>query len=402
VNQKRSEFLALMAAATAVGAIAIDAMLPAFGEVREHFALGDNPAATALIVSVFIAGLGVGTFVYGPISDRFGRKPVMRVGLVIYIIAGLASTLAPSFEVLLLGRFIWGLGSAGSRTVAQAIMRDRFVGDALARGMAVIVTIFLIVPTVAPLLGQAVLNLGSWRYTFAIGPIFAALVLLWTIRLDETLAEKKRRSIAPREIGNAVKIVMTTPSAVGSIVALTATTGAFLPYLGSAERIFSLIYGRGDQFALWFALNAALMGAFTMLSAWLVKKAGASVIRTLWLTALLALSALYVVIALATDGVPSFFVFYVMTTLVLMFETAAYPLLTSSALNDVGQVAGTAASLVGAISFVGGAFLAELVNRAIGDTVTPLAVGFVIAAGVAITANEIGTRAQESRAHVPV
>lgn len=402
MSQKRSEFLALIAAASAVGAIAIDAMLPAFAEVRSHFDLGDDSAATALIVSVFIAGIGVGTFVYGPISDRFGRKPVMRAGLVIYIVAGLASTLAPTFEVLLIGRFVWGLGSAGSRTIAQAIMRDRFVGDALARGMAVIVTIFLIVPTVAPLLGQAVLSVGSWRWTFAIGPVFALLVLTWTIRLDETLAIEDRRSVAPREIAGAVKTVLTTPSALGSIVALTATTGAFLPYLGSAERIFSLIYGRGNQFALWFALNAALMGGFTMFSAWIVKRVGAEVIRRLWLAALLALAVFYVAIALATQGVPGFFVFYAMTTLVLMFETAATPLLTSSALNDVGHVAGTAASLVGAISFVGGAFLAEFVNRAIGDTVTPFAVGFVIAATVAIAANETGTRAQKSRIEAPV
>ncbi|MEA1903860.1 MAG: multidrug effflux MFS transporter [Actinomycetota bacterium] len=394
MDQKRSEFLALMAAATAVGAIAIDTMLPAFGNVRHHFDLGDNPAAAALIVTVFIAGLGFGQLVYGPLSDRFGRKPIMRLGLAIYIVAGLASTFAPTFGILLVGRFIWGLGSAAPRTMAQAIMRDRFSGDALARAMAVIVTIFLIVPTLAPLLGQLVLNLGSWRYTFAVGPLFAFMVLVWTFRLDETLAEENRRSIAPREIGRSVLIVLRTPSAVGSTVALTFMTGAFLPYLGSSERIFSLIYGRGDEFALWFALNAALMGGFTMTSAWVVKRIGSRLTRRIWLAALMTSAFAYLGIALATGGVPGFFAFYLLTALVLAFETAATPLLTSSALEDVGHVAGTAASLVGAISLIGGSLLSQFIDRAIGDTITPFAVGFVIASVVALTANEWASRAQ--------
>jgi len=394
MSQRRSEFLALMAAATAAGAIAIDTMLPAFSQVREHFELLSDPAAAALIVTVFITGLGVGQFFYGPLSDRYGRKPIMRLGLMIYIVAGFASTFAPSFGMLLLGRFVWGLGSAGSRTTAHAIMRDRFSGDALARGMAVVVTIFLIVPTLAPLIGQAVLGLGSWRWTFAIGPLFAILVYIWTFRLEETLKAEHKRSVAPREIARSVLAVLRTPSALASIIALTATTGAFLPYLGSSERIFDLIYDRGDEFAAWFALNAALMGGFTMASGWVVKRIGAHKTRKLWLMSLLAASVIFLAISLATGGVPGFFVFYTLTAVVLALETAATPLLTSRALDEVGHVAGTAASLVGAISLIGGAQLARFVDRAIDDTITPFAVGFTIAALIAVAINEWGSRAQ--------
>jgi DHA1 family bicyclomycin/chloramphenicol resistance-like MFS transporter len=393
MRPNKTEFLWLMAAATSVGAIAIDTMLPAFQEVREHFGLA-NPASTALIVTVFIAGVGVGQLFYGPLSDRFGRKPILRLGLAIYIVAGLASTMAPTFGVLLVGRFVWGLGSAGARTMSQAITRDRFSGDALARAMAVIVTIFLVVPTIAPLLGQLILGLGSWRYTFAVGPLMAMAVFAWSFRLDESLRDENRRSIAPGEIGRAAMSVLRTPSTLGGIVALTFLGGAFLPYLGSSERMFGDIYGRSDEFAAWFALNAALMGGFTMASSWVVKRIGAARTRRIWLYALLGTALLYVLVALATDGVPSFFAFYALTSLVLAFETASTPLLTSAALEHVGHAAGTAASLIGAISFVGGSILAQFVDNAIADTVTPFAIGFLVASVVAIIANEWSVRAQ--------
>jgi DHA1 family bicyclomycin/chloramphenicol resistance-like MFS transporter len=193
-----------MAAATAVTAIAIDAMLPALGQVRDHFDLNDNPAATAAIVSIFLGAMGIGQLIYGPLSDRFGRKPVLTFGLVLYIVSGIAATFAPSFGFLLATRFVWGLGSAAPRIVSRAILRDRYSGDALARALAIVVAIFLIAPTLAPLIGQAVLNLGSWRFTFAVGPVCALGVLLWSSRLEETLDPEDRRSIAPRQIARAI------------------------------------------------------------------------------------------------------------------------------------------------------------------------------------------------------
>ena len=186
-RQGMREFLALMAAASATVAIAIDAMLPAFGTLRDYLGLASDSSSVALVVTFFMAGIGVGQLIYGPLADRFGRKPVFLAGLVAYTVAGLTATVATSLGGLLVARFFWGLGAAGPRVVAQAILRDRLRGDALARAMAVILAIFMIVPTLAPMIGQALLQLGSWRYTFAVGPVFGILVMLWSTRLEETL-----------------------------------------------------------------------------------------------------------------------------------------------------------------------------------------------------------------------
>jgi len=194
-RQSRGEFLGLMAAASATVAIAIDAMLPAFADVRQHFGLAATSSSSAMIVTVFMAGVGVGQLVYGTLADRFGRKPVFMAGLLLYVFAGFATALAPTLGTMLAGRFLWGLGAAGPRIVSQAMLRDRFRGDVLARAMAIVLTVFLVVPTLAPLLGQAVLQLGSWRYTFAIGPILATVVVLWSTRVSESLQASMRRPL---------------------------------------------------------------------------------------------------------------------------------------------------------------------------------------------------------------
>lgn len=375
-----------MAATTAVTAIAVDTMLPAFSQVRQHFGL-ETASDTALIISIFIIGLGIGQLAYGPLSDRFGRKPLLRIGLTIYIVAGLATTFAPTFGLLLVGRFVWGLGSAGARIVSQAILRDRFHGDALARALAVMFTIFLIVPSAAPLIGQLVLELGSWRYTFAVGPVFATIVFLWLNRLDETLAPEDRQSIAPRELRQAFVTVVRTRSALGNIVALTLLSAAFLPYLSSSERIFDLIYARGDEFFFWFSLNAALLSAFTLGSGWIVGKLGSNRTGLVLLLGLLTVSGGFLFISVGSDGVPGFAVFYVMTTLMVGFNVAARPTLTSQALEDVGHIAGTAASLIGATTLVIGSLLSQFIDRSIGDSVTPFVFGFVVAAIVGLLAN---------------
>ncbi len=385
-RQGNGEFLALMAAASATIAIAIDAMLPAFGSLREDLGLAPESSSVALVVTVFIAGIGVGQLIYGPLSDRFGRKPVFLAGLVVYTAAGFAATAAPNLTMILVARFLWGLGAAGPRVVAQALLRDRMRGDALARAMAIILTIFMIVPTLAPMLGQLLLQFGSWRYTFAVGPIFGLIVMLWSIRLEETLAPTDRRSIELRPLAGAVREILSTRRTLGHTIALLALSGAFLPYLASSERMYGEIYGRPDEFFLWFAGASVVMAAFTLASASIVRRIGSRRAAISIVSVLGAVAVVYVAVVAASDGVPSFAFFAAGTILLMSLNTALTPILTSSALDEVGHVAGTAASLIGAIGFIGGAMISPLIDGRIATTITAFAVGQLVLGGIAAAA----------------
>ena len=396
-TQGRREFLALMAAATATVAISIDAMLPAFAGLRDYLGLPSDSSSIALVVTVFFAGLGIGQFIYGPLADRFGRKPVFLAGLILYAAAGFATTLATSLTWILLGRFFWGLGAAGPRIVSQALLRDRFRGDALARAMAVIVTVFLIVPTLAPILGQTLLRFGSWRYTFAVGPVFGLLVALWSARLTETLRPGDRRPINLRALAKTVGKILMTRRTVGNAIALMVMSAAFLPYLGSSERMYGEIYDHGDTFFLFFASSAIVMAGFTLVSARLVTLIGTRRTMAGVFILLVVASAVNLLITVTSDGVPAFVFFFLATTLLISLQTSLSPLLTSGALDEVGYAAGTAASTIGVISLLGGAMLSPIIDSAIGATITPFAVGFfvfsllaAIAAGWANTGRSVG------------
>jgi len=376
-RQSRGEFLVLMAAASATIAIAIDAMLPAFADVREHFGLSATSSDVALIITLFMAGLGVGQFVYGPLADRFGRKPVFMAGLVLYVVAGFATAFAPSLNALLVGRFLWGLGAAGPRVVSQAMLRDRYKGDGLARAMAIILTVFLVVPTLAPGLGQALLQLGSWRYAFAVGPVFGTFVALWSTRVSESLDESMRSALDVRSIRRSVAEVLRTPSALGNTIALMMLTAAFLPYLASSERMYGEVYDRGSQFFIWFAVTSVVMAGFTLATTRIVPRVGTRRTAMSALALLVAVSIVNLTVTLAAEGTPGFPFFFLATTLIVSLNTALTPLLTSRALNDVGHIAGTAASTIGGIGFIGASLLSPLVDRAIETTITPFAVGYV-------------------------
>lgn len=322
----------------------------------------------------------------GPLTDRFGRLPVLYWGLAGYTAAGIASAFAPTFGLLLVGRFVWGLTAAGPRNVSQAMLRDRFRGDGLSRAMAVIVTVFMILPAIAPALGQAALSLGSWRYTFFVGPLLALLLVGWATRAEETLDPEARRPLQPRAIGAAFARVAKTRTTLGNAISILMFTAAFLPYLGSSERIYDVIYDRGDAFFLFFALNAGVMAIASTVGGRLVRSFGTD--RTLIgiSVAFLMVATTYVVVAVATDGVPPFWAFFWLTAGVVSLNIATGPLLTSRALDEVGDIAGTAASAIGALGLVGATILSPVVDGAITDSVTPFAVGTLVFGSIGILA----------------
>ena len=189
------EFIFLMAFVSATSALAVDMLLPAFSDMRAHFNLDEDSTQLSLTITLFLFGTGVGNLFYGPAADALGRKPILLAAMALYAAAAAASALAPSLAVLYVARFVWGFAAAGPRVLTQAIVRDRFAGDAMARVMTLIQTVFFIAPVLGPVLGKGLVDVGSWRWPLAFGVFTGLAVIVWSVRLEETLAPEDRRPL---------------------------------------------------------------------------------------------------------------------------------------------------------------------------------------------------------------
>ncbi len=377
VGMGSNEFVWFLATISATTALGIDMVLPAFGEVRQAFGLADDSTSVALTVTVYFLGLSVSQILYGPLADRFGRKPILLASLGLYIAGAIAAGLAPSLEVLLAARLLWGVGAAGPRVLLMAIARDVHDGDRLARVLSMAMAIFMIVPAVAPLLGQAALALGGWRLTF-IGPLIPAMaVILWSSRLSETLPATSRRPLTFARTTTAVRAVVDNRTALGFSLALMFDFAAFASFLGTSELLFDRVYDRSTQFPLLFGAMSVVMGITAFSSSRLVGRFGArTMIHTMIGFALLTAVAQTVVSVLG-DGAPNFWLWFAIITIANSIRTSVNPLIGSEAMQPMGDLAATAASVMGTISMGGGALLASVTDRFILDSVTPLAFAYL-------------------------
>ncbi len=371
------EFIVLMAALSALNAIAIDVMLPAFGLIRDAFDLAADATDVSLLVTFYMFGLGLGQIAWGPISDAVGRKPVLFAGLALYLVAAAGTILAPSLPVMFGFRFLWGLGAAGPRVVSIAVVRDRYQGDEMARVMSVVMGVFLMVPAVAPTIGRLVLELGSWRYPFVFSALFGLSVGLWSLRLRETLPLEGRRALRFGTVVDGARAIARTRSTAWATAAITFAFAAFLPYLGSSQLLYAEVYDREAQFPFWFGLTAAGMGVASVTSSRAVRRIGSRRTLNVLQATFLALAVGYVAVTLWLNGRPPFPVFFVMTSLLVATLVCNTALLNSLAMEQVGQVAGMASAFIGAVPTVLGAVLAGVVDQVVSNTVTPVALGFL-------------------------
>ncbi len=373
-----AEFVVLIAFITALNAIAIDVMLPAMGAVRESFGLAPDATQVSLIITVFLVGLGFGQYIFGPITDAFGRKPVLYGGVVLYLAGAAGTILAPTLSAMIVFRFLWGLGAGGPRVVSRAIVRDRYHGDEMARVLAIVSGVFMVAPAVAPTVGQAVMAFGSWRYPFLFSALFAGAVGLWSIRLSETLPVDRRISFSIRNTISSTREVFRHRTTTRMMLALMFGMAAFIPYLGSSQLIYEEIYGRADQFAYWFGLAAVFMAVASVGSSRLIRRIGSGRVLSgvLWVYAVVAV--VFVMTAVASSGQPSFAAFYTLTTLLIVAIIISRAILTSVAMEDVGHVAGTASALIGTVTLVGGSLLGAAVAAVVSDSVTPFALSFLV------------------------
>jgi len=382
----RGEFIAMMSLITATIAISIDTVLPAFDEIEDEFGLEATNSNISLTITVFLAAMGIGMLAWGPLADRFGRKRTMYASLVLFISGAIVATLANSFGLFLIGRALWGAAAAGPRTVSLAITRDAYDGDLMSRIMSLTTAVFLVVPILAPALGEGLLAIGSWRLTTAAGAAMAVIAAVWFGRLNETLAPENVMPLQIGRIGHAARTVVSNRHTVGFTVASTMAYGAFFPWLGSSTQMIGTIFDREAQFALFFGLNAVFMAVLILISERLVNRFGTQPVL-LPATALTVVAGLgYTVVALAADGVPNFWTWFALASILTALNSASTPLMQTRAMEPMGDIAGTASSVTGAIIFIGGALLGSIIDRFITDTVTPFGVGFAIYTGIALVA----------------
>ena len=266
----RTEFVALIASLMALNSLAIDIMLPALPVMGTVFGVtGDN--AHQYIISAYMLGYGMGELVFGPLSDRFGRKGPLLIGIVVYALAAAAAVFSASFGVVLAMRFLQGIGAASTRVVATSIVRDRYSGDAMAEVMSMAFMLFMAIPILAPGIGQILLLAGPWQTIFLFMAALAIAVGVWTVlRLPETLNPEYRRALKMSVIVEGFRIVVSNRSAFAYGLAGMFMFASLFGFLSSAQQIYVGIYGLGVYFPVAFASVALLMGVSSFTNSKLV------------------------------------------------------------------------------------------------------------------------------------
>ena len=368
----------MISAIMALMAIAIDMVLPAFDDIRETFGLAADSTQISQVITVFFLGLAIAQLVWGPLADRFGRKPILYAGTAIYVAGAVGSALSPSLNWLLAFRFIWGVGAAGSRVVATAIIRDSFEGTRMAKAMSQIMAVFVMAPVFAPSIGAGLIIVFSWRSIFWFCVICAGIIVVWSMRLPETLTEANRRPLEFRSITAGFGTVLLNPITSGYTFATLFLQGVFSAYLGSSERLIGEIFGRPDQFPLIFGAIAILFAVGAVINGQVVGIFGMKRLIHVMSGAVLVMSVALVAISVTADGTPNFWIFMPMLGVMLAMFMFLMPNLNTAALEPMGDLAGTASSLTGAGRIAGGALLGAVVDSQVTNTTTPFAVAIVL------------------------
>ena len=372
------EFVAFMAVMSITIAAAIDVMLPAFDVMKESFGLDPGSNAIALTVTLYFVGMAVAQIFWGPLADHYGRKPILWVGLSIYAVGAAVSTLADSLSILLLGRFVWGIGAASARVMGVTIVRDVFQGDRMARVMSLVMSVFLLGPIIAPLVGEGLLQFGSWRYVFGLGLFFALATVLWTLRLDETLDPKDRLPLGFGQTRNAVRAVLASRQTLGHSFALTFVFGILLVFLGSSQLMFDEVYDRADQFALFFSLSSLFSAGAAYATARMVERIGSEKMATFGAAGFVVAAGAMTAVSLTADGKPSFWLWFGLLSVIMALVSVVLPTSNSLAMEPMGRLAGTASAVIGTMSMGLGSVLGAVVDTFLEESVTPMAMGFLV------------------------
>jgi DHA1 family bicyclomycin/chloramphenicol resistance-like MFS transporter len=370
------EFVIVIASIMALNPLAMDIMLPALPSIGSAFHIADaNRPQTVL--STFLLGFGVGQFVMGPLSDRFGRRPVLLGGMTVYCIASVLAIAAPSFETLLLARALQGLGTSATRVIAVSIVRDCYAGRRMASVMSLAMMVFIAIPVVAPSFGQVVMLLTQWRGIFVVLMLYGLAALIWSaVRMPETLPVSERKSIALRDVLDAFRQTVTNRQTFGYALAAGGVMGSLFAFVFSSQQIFTDIYHLGRYFPLAFAAIAVGVAIAGFVNARIVGRVGMRVMSHTALVIFVAVAG--IMFATARMQMLPLPLFMVLAALMMFAFGLMMANFTALAMEPQGHIAGTASSLYGSITTLLAIGIGTVIGQDYDGTLLPFTTGFFL------------------------
>jgi DHA1 family bicyclomycin/chloramphenicol resistance-like MFS transporter len=376
------EMTAMLAALMALNAFAIDAMIPALPAIGRSLSVAHENDRQLVVVAYFL-GFASTQLLWGPLADRYGRKPVLAAGITFYVLFALLCGFAGSFALLIAGRVAMGASAAVTRVLVVAMVRDLFEGESMARIMSLVFTVFMLVPVLAPSVGQAILLVASWRAIFIVLAAYALIMLLWSSwRLPETLHPEYRRSLNPRDMLSAIVETLREPQSRGYTLALTTIFGALVAYIASIQQIIFDGFHDGRQIGLVFAAIAAPMALASYGNSRVVGRFGLRRVGHSAVVAFVVVAGVHA--ALAVAGYESLGLFIVLQSLAMCCFAFASSNLNTLAMEHMAPIAGTASSVQGVVNTTGGALLGFAIGRAFDGSATPFLIGSALCGAIGL------------------
>lgn len=382
-RMSRPEFVALIAMMFATIAFSIDAMLPALPEIAAELS-PDAPKQVPLILTAFVFGMGLGTFIAGPLADAYGRRRIIYVGATLYIVSAAVAWAAPSLEIMLIARIFQGLGAAGPRIVSTAVIRDLYSGREMAKIISFVMLVFTLVPAIAPLLGMVIISGFGWRGIFLAFVIFSLISIVWmSARLPETLPVERRRPLRLRLMAAAVKEMFIHPVVRLSIFVQTLAMAMLFSTLMLVQPIYEEVYDQAEAFPYWFGAIALVAGSASLLNAALVGRYGMRRLVTATLAMQIVVSGTMLAFGLTALAEPYGFLAFVLWQTCLFFQAGlTLGNLNAMAMEPMGHIAGMAASVIGAVATVLAAAIASPISFLFNGTTTPLLIAVLVLASL--------------------
>lgn len=381
------EFTLLVALLMSIVAISIDALLPALGVIPRDIPLA-YPNQAQLIISALFLGMAFGQLVCGPMSDATGRKKVLYSGILLFLIGSTLCFFAQDINTLLVGRFIQGLGVSGPYVSAISIVRDKYVGREMAKVMSLVMMIFILVPAIAPSLGQSILWLASWRYVFVLYIVYALTIGLWIfLRLEETLPIENRIPLSAKGFYEGFKEVIGNRVTMGYTLCMGLFFGSFIGYLNSSQQIFQGLFNTGKMFTVYFGVLALVFGVSSLINSRFVEKWGMHFISQRAVQGVVLSSALFLGINALCDIQLWMFMAYI--ALLFFAFGLIFGNVNAMAMEPMGHVAGIASAVIGSVSSIISMVIGTFIGQMYNNTLIPMTLGFLTMTSLALVMMKI-------------